>query len=501
MKKGVRQAIWDRRSFLAAGVSTLGLAAPQGSLYARPLMPGPRPRAQVARGVVRAAGRGLPGVPVTDGFQYVTTDSDGGFTLPLHPWARFVYLSLPAGYAIPTHPSGTARLFAPVPPEGKEFETVFELTPLPDSDEVHHFLLLADPQTETLEEVGLLRETMAEIARWAREVEGMKFAFSCGDIVFDHVELFPAYESVVELTGIPFFQVAGNHDVDRGALVDALSLETFSRHFGPAYYSFDRGAIHYVVLDDVFWYGPGYIGYLTGEQLAWLEQDLSFVEPGRTVVVVLHIPLAGTRHERTGAPEPPPFGVVMNREALYELLRPYRVHVLSGHTHENEHVLRDGVHEHIHGAVCGAWWSGPICFDGTPCGYGVYEVRGEEIRWRYQCTGKPAEHQMRLYPPGSLPAHAGDVIVNLWDLEPGWKLRAWNDRGDAVPVLRIVARDPLSTKLHEGEDLPPKRPWVEPQPTAHMLRLPPPPGSRTVTLEAEDRFGRVYRESLELPRS
>ncbi|GAB4238817.1 MAG: calcineurin-like phosphoesterase family protein [Acidobacteriota bacterium] len=494
----MRRPTWDRRTFLATGISTLGLAGTSGTLRSHPGIPGDRHRAQVARGVVRAEGRGLAGVPVTDGFRYVTTGADGSFTLPLHPWARFVYLSLPAGYAIPTHACGTARCFQPIRTEQAEFEAVFDLTPLPESDEVHHFLLLADPQTETLEEVALLRETLSEIARWADGIAGTKFAFSCGDIVFDHVELFPAYESAVQLTGIPFFQVAGNHDVDRGALVDALSLETFGRHFGPDHYSFDRGAVHYVVLDDVFWYGHGYIGYITGEQLAWLEQDLSFVEPGRSVVIVVHIPLAGTRHERTGQPEPSPSGVVMNREALYELLQPYRVHILSGHTHENEHVIRDGVHEHIHGAVCGAWWSGPICFDGTPCGYGVYEVRGEEIRWRYQCTGKPAEHQMRLYPPGSLPAHGSDVIANLWDLEPAWRLRAWNDRKDAVPVLPLVARDPLSIQLHEGDRLPPKRPWVEPQPTYHLRRLPPPPGSRTITLEAEDRFGRVYRETLGL---
>ncbi len=58
------------------------------------------------------------------------------------------------------------------------------------------------------------------------------------------------------------------------------------------------------------------------------------------------------------------------------MLEPFNAHLISGHTHENEHVFEGGIHEHIHGAVCGAWWSGPICYDGTPNGYGVYEIKG-----------------------------------------------------------------------------------------------------------------------------
>ena len=31
--------------------------------------------------------------------------------------------------------------------------------------------------------------------------------------------------------------------------------------FGPTYYSFDRGRVHYVVLDNVFYLSRGYVGY------------------------------------------------------------------------------------------------------------------------------------------------------------------------------------------------------------------------------------------------
>ena len=58
------------------------------------------------------------------------------------------------------------------------------------------------------------------------------------------------------------------------------------------------------MLDNVFWHGKGYIGYLTDDQLNWLTQDLALIESGRTVVVFNHIPNYTTRHQRTGDDSP-----------------------------------------------------------------------------------------------------------------------------------------------------------------------------------------------------
>ena len=59
----------------------------------------------------------------------------------------------------------------------------------------------------------------------------------------------------------------------------------------------------------------------------------------------------------------------------------------SGHVHEHEHIFERGTHEIVQGTVCGAWWAAPICWDGTPNGYGVYEVNGSDISWPYKSTG------------------------------------------------------------------------------------------------------------------
>jgi hypothetical protein len=188
--------------------------------------------------------------------------------------------------------------------------------------------------------------------------------------------------------------------------------------------------------------------------------------------------------------------MVNNREALYRLLEPYRAHVLSGHTHEHEHIFEGGVHEHVVGTTCGAWWSGDICWDGTPNGYGVFEVHGEELRWRYQATGRPPSHQMRLYVPGADPTAPGNVVTNVWDWSPGWTV-AWYEDGERRGLMsRRAGLDPRAVAEQTGPDKPPRRGWVEPTPTSHLFYAMPTPGARRLTVEARDPFGRVYVEEL-----
>ena len=126
-----------------------------------------------------------------------------------------------------------------------------------------------------------------------------------------------------------------------------------SNNLGRLYYSFNRGAIHYVVVNDVFWIGGGYIGFVSGEQLSWLASDLAHVERGTPVVVFAHIPFACTVSERTGGKFAPHEAQVTNRARVFELLEPFAARFITAHTHENEHVFRGRVHEHVLGTVCG----------------------------------------------------------------------------------------------------------------------------------------------------
>ena len=87
--------------------------------------------------------------------------------------------------------------------------------------------------------------------------------------------------------GIPFFQCLGNHDMDYRKGGDETSDDTFQRVYGPTYYSFNRGQVHYVVMDNVRYLGKEreYDGFFQQHQLDWLKKDLSFVSRDKLIVL------------------------------------------------------------------------------------------------------------------------------------------------------------------------------------------------------------------------
>jgi hypothetical protein len=490
---------YDRRTFLksAAGAALIATLTPE-LILADPYTPFrvARRTAAVVRvtGRVSAAGRGLSGVRISDGTSVVRTDGDGRYELLTSGSAEFVSCSVPAGHRIDTHASGTARFYRAVAPDARgEMSAPFELSPLDVPDREHTMLLLPDPQTQDAWEMARFHEqTVPDVVSTVRDLgAGHVFGIACGDIMYDDLAMYPEYERAVSRMGIPFFQVVGNHDLDFDGESDEATTQTFSRHFGPRYYSFDRGAVRYVVMDDVFYHGAGYIGYVQHDQLRWLEADLADLEPGAPVIMAMHIPAQGTRHLRTGQEQPAIGAAVSNREALYRLLEPFDAHIVCGHTHENDHNYHNGVHEHVSGTVCGAWWSGPICGDGTPNGYSVYEVRDGRISWRYKSTGEASDHQLRAYAPGVDPTTRRDLVANVWNADEGWEVVWYEDGERRGRMARRIGLDPLSQAIHTGDAIPPRRPWVDPYPR-YLYYATPSAGARELLVEATDRFGRTY---------
>ncbi len=504
-----REAL-TRRAFLKqAAFATAAMAAPfpvladpyapqSGSGAAAGVLPDGQVRPVRVTGRVLSGKAGLAGVAVTDGLTVTATDAEGRFEIVSNTLQSFVSITTPDGYAIGQNPSGTAAFYQPIMPnDAGEMAARFDLASQDGSDDRHGFLVLSDPQTQDAYEMDLFHaETVPDVRETAAALAGRSlFGVGCGDIMFDDLTLYPEYERGVRDMGMPFFQVVGNHDLDFGPTDDG-SVRTFCRHFGPNYYSFDRGEVHYIVLDNVFWHGEGYIGYVTDDQLNWLVQDLALIEPGRTVAVFNHIPQYNTRHIRTGDDSPSISSTTVNRERMYRLLEPYKAHVFSGHVHEHEHIFEGGVHEIVQGTVCGAWWSGPICWDGTPNGYGVYEVDGSDIRWRYKSTGLGEDHQMRVYLRGADPGAPDEIVANVWDWDPEWRVVWYEDGMRRGAMARRPGTDPLSESLHRGSDLPERRPWVEPKITNHLFYAPVSPEAGKVVVEATDRFGRTYASEL-----
>lgn len=452
------------------------------------------------KGRVTSTGKGIANVVVSDGRVVTKTDGRGDFEFVSSNDRDFVFVSLPSGYEIAKQENGSASFFKPIDKSKLTMSVSFDLKKSANSDENHHFLLLSDTQIQDDYDANqLLTVSIPDVQKTIQSINDPNiFGIGCGDLVYDHLDLFKEYNQGIEATGIPFFQVVGNHDLDFKVRTDDQTTSTFKGHFGPTYYSWNRGEVHYVVLDDVFYLGRDsgqkYIGYIPEEQLAWLEQDLAQVEKGKTVVVSLHIPTytgAVTRY-----PERDTIGgTVSNRQHLYRMLEGYQVHIMSGHTHFNDNMISGHVYEHCHGTVCGAWWSGPICYDGTPNGYAVYEAKGSEIQWQYKGTGLDIEEQFRVYKSGYHPDFPDFYSLNCWNYDPEWEL-AWYENGVKVAApMKIVAKDPWSMELHTGPSLPSRRSWVEPQLTDHMFFFQP-NSTDNLVLEAKDRFGNVYTKKI-----
>ena len=218
------------------------------------------------------------------------------------------------------------------------------------------------------------------------------------------------------------------------------------------------------------------------------------MEKGRTVVISLHIPTytgAVTRYPKNDTLG----GTVSNREHLYRMLEGYQAHILSGHTHFNDNMIQGNIYEHCHVTVCGAWWSGPICHDGTPSGYAVYEASGSELRWKYKGTGMDITDQFRVYPKGYQTDFPDHFSINCWNYDPKWEI-SWYENGIKVGApKKIVAVDPWSVELHTGPTLPARRTWVEPQLTDHLFFFQP-NSTENLVVEVVDRFGNKYAKQV-----
>lgn len=452
------------------------------------------------RGKVHNHGLGIAGVAVTDGINITQTDKNGQYELPSNATAQFVYISVPVGYAFPEE-KGIAAFYKPIVKGSNSFKTDFSLDKLSVDDKKHNFVVWADPQMRSKKDVELLMsQSVPDLQALVKSYPAgtLVHGIGCGDLVWDQFELFADYKKAVELSGIPFYNVIGNHDMDNEARTDEGSSNTFRQQFGPTYYSFNRGELHYIVLDDVFFVGEAknYIGYIAENQMQWLVQDLATVKPGTTIILSLHIPTYTGAARREGKPDEVGGGTVANRKKLYKMLEPFKVHIMSGHTHFNDNWEEGNIMEHNHGTVCGAWWTGPICGDGTPGGYGVYEVNGSDIKWYYKGTGMAKEEQLRIYAKGRLKDAPEEISANVWNWDNKWKVEWYEDGVLKGPMERRVAYDPWAVELYAGPELPKKHKFVEPTLNDHMFFAKPSPGIKKITVKATDRFGNVYEQTI-----
>ncbi len=447
-------------------------------------------------------GNAIAGVVVSDGLSTVVTDAKGRFEIDTDKDSRFVFISTPSGYISSTLKNGSSLgaeylFYKEIKKKVKSYD--FKVMKNPIDDTNHNIVAIADPQISDRDELPELQVYSEDIAEFVKSADGnYTFGLCLGDIVgWDH-SIYPQYNRIMGRSGVEYRHVMGNHDMTNYGRSHETSLKNYEDMFGPSWYSFNVGDVHYIVLDDNFFVGRDwfYIGYIDERQLSWLEKDLSYVAKGSRVVVSMHIPTTLDKADRDAFQYGTISELLCNKKALYQMLEPYKTMILSGHMHTADYEqISDNIFEINVAGLCGAWWCGEVCIDGSPAGFKFFDMDGSDIEWIYKGCGHPLEYQMKVYVNN--PDYPGQVIANVWDYDPAWKVEYIEDGVCKGAMEQFKAQDPLAKDLYK-DPASLKRQWVYAAPTENMFKAPVSEGAKNVTIKVTDRFGRVYTKSIEL---
>ena len=433
-------------------------------------------------------GRPMENVVVSDGYTCTVTNAKGNYIFIRDKNARFVWYSVPSYCEVPTHSAEdrTALFYKPLSAKRNVYN--FTLKRLPKGTERDYRLIVfGDPQVTNafspyytgpddnpVKKSDVARftdETMTDVKRTIAEWSPSMpvYAISMGD----DVQYYGGYNASLEgqirkalgSSRATVFSVIGNHDQDGRDLY----RRKWEQSFGPTDYSFDRGDVHYVCLNDVHFYrGQVYWqpGELTADQLNWLEQDLRFADHNKKVILCYHIPLTFGNRPRKGAAslglesEPGHFSSSVLSRVL-KLVETFKggYELFCGHTHFaiNHEIDFRGKHilEHCHAAACGNIWQSNINICGTPNGYYVYALNGTRItNSYYKGTFWPRSRQMTIFRASTdfngesyaadweLAKDKGVVVANVFNADSRWRVVAIED-GVEHEMKRIN---------HQGQD-------------------------------------------------
>lgn len=506
------------------------------------------------KGVVYSDGQGMAGVVVSDGYEVTTTDENGVYYLASQKKTGFVFISIPANYEAPVEdniPQFFKRLAGGNSVEQKDFS----LTPVANSK--HVVLALADwhlaNRNDDLSQYGsgFLPDVNAKISEYTSantKVYGLPLGDGSWDAYwYDNNFALVEYKAEMKKVNCPMFNVIGNHDYDPYLTDDWECSKKYRDVIGPTYYSFNLGEVHYVVLDNIQYINtggaPGVIGQrnyndvVSAEQLEWLKKDLATIQDKTApLIVAMHAPLhrAPTLDENG---EQINALSLNNGGALISALAGFQeVYVVTGHAHTNFTVKQnDAITEFNVGALCATWWwtgrsgyaGNHICKDGSPGGYGVFEIDGRNVKWHYKSIGKPADYQFRSYDLNKVhitaqafapnatdealasyvggyatPNTGNEVLINVWGFGPGWAIEV--SEGDAkLPVTRVSALDPLHVISYEAKRVNagavPTSAFVT-DPTAHLFKAVASSPTSTLEIKVTDIYGNVYTETMQRPK-
>ena len=162
----------------------------------------------------------------------------------------------------------------------------------------------------------------------------IRFVINTGDLFYANYDdgpkvehLFKTYAKNMPVIQVPLFNTIGNHDY---VAIDKKDADTsdpgyayglFTKHLGPARWSFTYAGAHFVGLD---WASLKEGRYVNAVSVAWLEEDLKLVVRGTPIFIFIHYPSGDPRFWEVAAK----YGVTQ---------------VFAGHSHRRMRFRHNGV--------------------------------------------------------------------------------------------------------------------------------------------------------------
>ena len=509
-------------------------------------------------GIVSSAGVGVENVVVSDGAEVTVTNEKGIYQLKSAKKWGYVFISVPSGYEVPS--VGVLPQFHRALKNSADVveRADFKLEKVDGQDSYKIFMLGDMHLANRTGDLGQFAQFTSDLTDYMTRHKGEKmYALTLGDMTWDlywysNSYYFPQYLNTInsQIKNLQIFHTMGNHDNDFQTRSDYDAAVKYVDQICPTYYSFNIGKVHYVVMDDIdcsSYDGTesrNYVKSLSAEQLDWLAKDLSHVAKTTPVVVAMH---AQVFYPTTSG-----FKIdhdQVNTLRLFDILDGYTVRFVTGHTHKLFNVTPDApivdghnFREYNSGSVCASWWwSGNLTpgihigTDGTPGGYGIWDVTGTDFQCLCKSTGWPEEYQFRSYDlnnvhfsmadvplmPSDISASVknaymqyvnaypqnndNEVLINIWNWNSDWTLSVVDENRKTLPYTEVWAYDPLhiaalSVKRFNNAGLKSTPSFITDKFT-HFFKVKADDADTDLVITVKDEFGNEWTENMQRPKA
>lgn len=509
-------------------------------------------------GIVSSAGVGVENVVVSDGAEVTVTNEKGIYQLKSAKKWGYVFISVPSGYEVPS--VGVLPQFHRALKNSADVveRADFKLEKVDGQDSYKIFMLGDMHLANRTGDLGQFAQFTSDLTDYMTRHKGEKmYALTLGDMTWDRYwysnsYYFPQYLNTVnsQIKNLQIFHTMGNHDNDFQTRSDYDAAVKYVDQICPTYYSFNIGKVHYVVMDDIdcsSYDGStslNYVASLSAEQLDWLAKDLSYVAKTTPVVVAMHAQVFYPTTSGFKIDHDP-----VNTLRLFDILDGYTVRFVTGHTHKLFNVTPDApivdghnFREYNSGSVCASWWwSGNLTpgihigTDGTPGGYGIWDVTGTDFQCLYKSTGWPEEYQFRSYDlnnvhfsmadvplmPSDISASVknaymqyvnaypqnndNEVLINIWNWNSDWTLSVVDENRKTLPYTEVWAYDPLhiaalSVKRFNNAGLKSTPSFITDKFT-HFFKVKADDADTDLVITVKDEFGNEWTENMQRPKA